>query len=360
MVTPSIFQSITAVGVMSGTSLDGLDLCLCNFGMKNATWQYIILAAETIPYAAEMKEKLLSAHQLDASQFVALHAEYGKYVGSAVKQFIDQHGVIPLLVASHGHTVFHQPAQGVTFQIGSGAEIAAATGVNTICDFRTVDVAHGGQGAPLVPIGDRLLFPDYDYCLNLGGFANISYECEGRRIAHDICPVNYVLNHYMRTVGLDYDAGGVMATGGNVNEDLLEALNKLEFYAQRGPKSMGREWVEREIFPAMEHASIPLADKLRTYCEHAATQIGRTMAHGRVLVTGGGAFNKFLLDRIAAHTKAFLHVPETQLIHYKEALIFALLGTLYFTNQMNCLSSVTGAKSDSIGGALYKGQSCVG
>jgi anhydro-N-acetylmuramic acid kinase len=354
MVTPSLFQSITAIGVMSGTSLDGLDICLCNFGMKNAQWQYTLLAAETVSYAAEMKEKLLSAHQLDALQFVTLHAAYGKYIGTVVKQFIDRHGVIPMLVASHGHTVFHQPAQGVTFQIGSGAAIAVATGINTVCDFRTTDVAQGGQGAPLVPIGDRLLFPDYDYCLNLGGFANISYEQEGRRLAYDICPVNYVLNHYTRAIGLEYDADGFIAAGGNVNEDLLEVLNNLEFYMQRGPKSMGREWVEREVFPVMEQHALPLADKLRTYCEHVAIQTGKAASHGRVLVTGGGAFNKFLMERIAAHTKAFLHMSETPLIHYKEALIFALLGTLYFTNQVNCLSSVTGAEANSIGGALYK------
>jgi anhydro-N-acetylmuramic acid kinase len=341
---------------MSGTSLDGLDVCLCNFGIKNSTWQYTMLAAETLPYTVEMKKKLTDAHQLDALPFIALHVEYGKYIGETVKQFINRHGVIPTLIASHGHTVFHQPAQGITFQIGSGAPVAAATGIHTVCDFRTIDVAQGGQGAPLVPIGDRLLFPDYDYCLNLGGFANISYEQEGRRIAYDICPANYVLNHYVRTVGLDYDAEGVIAAGGNVNEDLLGALNGLDFYTRQGPKSMGREWVEREIFPAMEHYSIPLADKLRTYCEHAAMQIGKTIAHGRVLVTGGGTFNKFLLDRIAAHARGFLHVPETSLIHYKEALIFALLGTLYFTNQVNCLSSVTGAAADSIGGALYKAQ----
>ncbi|MDR0738524.1 MAG: anhydro-N-acetylmuramic acid kinase [Prevotellaceae bacterium] len=354
MVTPSLFHPITAVGVMSGTSLDGLDVCLCNFGIQHSTWQYTILAAETFPYDVEMKEQLSSAHRLDALQLLTFHAEYGKYIGKTVKQFIDRHGVIPLLIASHGHTVFHQPAQGVTFQTGSGAAIAAETDINTVCDFRTTDVAHGGQGAPLVPIGDQLLFPDYDYCLNLGGFANISYEQEGRRIAYDICPVNYVLNHYIRAVGLDYDAEGVMAAGGSVHEDLLDALNSLDFYTQQGPKSMGREWVEREIFPAMEQYSIPLADKLRTYCEHAAVQIGRTIGNGRVLVTGGGTFNKFLLNRIAAHTKGFLHVPETLLIHYKEALIFALLGTLYFTNQVNCLASVTGAQADSIGGALYK------
>jgi anhydro-N-acetylmuramic acid kinase len=355
MVAPSLFQSITAMGVMSGTSLDGLDVCLCNFGMKDSKWQYTLLAAETLPYTADMSAKLSSAHRLDTSSFITLHVEYGKYIGKTVKQFIDRHGVTPVLVASHGHTVFHRPAQGVTFQIGSGAAIAAATGINTVCDFRTADVAHGGQGAPLVPVGDRLLFPDYDYCLNLGGFANISYEQEGRRLAHDICPVNYVLNHYMRTVGLDYDAEGAVAAGGRVNEDLLDALNSLDFYTQQGPKSMGREWVEQVMFPLMAQYQLTLPDTLRTCCEHVAMQIGRTIDRGRVLVTGGGTFNKFLLDRIAAHTKGFLHLPETSLIHYKEALVFALLGTLYFTNQVNCLSSVTGARVNSIGGALYKG-----
>jgi anhydro-N-acetylmuramic acid kinase len=339
---------------MSGTSLDGLDVCLCSFGIKNSKWQYTLLAAETLPYPLEMKERLSCAHRLDALQFVALHVEYGKYIGETVKQFIDRRGVAPILIASHGHTIFHQPAQGITFQIGAGAAIAAATGVNTICDFRTTDVAQGGQGAPLVPIGDRLLFPEYDYCLNLGGFANISYEHEGRRIAYDICPVNYVLNYYMHTVGLDFDAEGAVAAGGSVHEDLLDALNGLTFYTQQGPKSLGREWVEREIFPVMEQYTLPLADKLRTYCEHAAMQTGKALERGRVLVTGGGAFNKFLFSRIAAHTKAALHLPETQLIHYKEALVFAFLGTLYFTNQVNCLSSVTGARVDNIGGALYK------
>jgi anhydro-N-acetylmuramic acid kinase len=354
MVTSSLFHPVTAVGVMSGTSLDGLDVCLCNFGMKNSKWQYLILSSETYPYTPEMSEKLSTAHQLDVLQLLALHTEYGKYIGETVKQFVDERGIIPLLIASHGHTVFHQPARGVTFQIGSGAAIVAETGINTVCDFRTTDVAQGGQGAPLVPIGDHLLFSGYDYCLNLGGFANISQARDGRRIAYDICPVNYVLNHYARTVGLDYDAEGAMAAEGGLNEDLLETLNNLAFYVQQGPKSMGREWVEREIFPVMEQHPISLPDKLRTYCEHAAIQVGRTIDHGRALVTGGGALNKFLLHRITAHAKGFLHIPKTSLTHYKEALIFALLGTLYYTNQVNCLASATGARVDNIGGALYK------
>jgi anhydro-N-acetylmuramic acid kinase len=354
MVTPSLLHSITAVGVMSGTSLDGLDVCLCTLGMRQGAWQYAILAAETFPYTTEMRGKLASAHRLDAPAFVALHTEYGRYIGETVKRFIDRHGVTPLFIASHGHTVFHRPAQGVTFQIGAGAPLAAAAGVNTICDFRTADVARGGQGAPLVPIGDRLLFPEYDYCLNLGGFANVSYTHEGRRLAHDICPVNYVLNHFARTVGLDYDAGGATAAAGTLHAGLLAELNGLAFYARRGPKSLGREWVEREIFPLMARYTLSPAGALRTFCEHAAMQIGATLRGGRVLVTGGGALNKFLLERIAAHTGAFLHLPETSLIHYKEALLFAMLGALYLTNQVNSLSSVTGAAADSIGGALYK------
>jgi anhydro-N-acetylmuramic acid kinase len=355
MVSTQLQRGITAIGAMSGTSLDGLDVCLCSFWLKDDKWHYTIMSAETYTYPAEIKEKLVAAPHMDALQFVAFHAEYGKYTGETIQKFSLQYGVQPALIASHGHTIFHRPEQGFTFQIGSGAHIAAATGINTVCDFRTGDVAMGGQGAPLVPIGDRLLFPEYDYCLNLGGFANISYEENGARIAFDICPVNYVLNHYIRAESrFEYDENGHVAASGNVNPELLDALNALDFYTQTGPKSLGREWVEQFVFPIIEQYPVLLADKLRTYCEHVAIQIGRIANHGAVLVTGGGTHHEFLLNRIAEHTKSALQIPETRLINYKEALIFAFLGVLYLTNQCNCLSSVTGAKTDVIGGALYK------
>jgi anhydro-N-acetylmuramic acid kinase len=346
--------NITAIGLMSGTSLDGLDICLCRFVRNNNKWDYDIIVAETYNYSSEIKEKLATAQHMTALQFVNFHSAYGKYIGKTVRQFIEKYKATPSIVASHGHTIFHQPASGFTFQIGCGADIAIQCGVDTICDFRTSDIAAGGQGAPLVPVGDRLLFSDFNYCLNLGGFANISYEKEGNRIAYDICPVNYVLNHYTRSIGKEYDEDGGLAAEGNINNELLESLNNLDFYAHQGPKSLSREWVEDAVIPLIESYDISLNDKLRTFCEHVAMQIGHAVGYGDIFVTGGGAFNLFLLERIASYIKGIIKKPDMQLINYKEALIFAFLGVLYLTNQKNCLSSVTGSRSDCIGGALYK------
>ncbi|MDR3236353.1 MAG: anhydro-N-acetylmuramic acid kinase [Prevotellaceae bacterium] len=354
MVTARPAYDLAAVGVMSGTSLDGLDVCLCRFRFDNGAWRYDIVAAETTAYPAALAGQLATAQQTSALQFAKFHADYGTYIGEAVRRFIDRHGVQPALVASHGHTVFHQPERRFTCQVGSGAHIAAAAAVDTVCDFRSTDVALGGQGAPLVPVGDRLLFPDYAYCLNLGGFANISYEEKTQRTAYDICAVNYVLNHYIRTVGLDYDRDGATAASGAVDARLLDDLDGLDFYARQAPKSLGREWVEQAVFPVIDRSPASLADKLRTYCEHAARQIGKAAGGGTVLVTGGGAHHSFLMERIAAHAKGALHVPDACLVDYKEALIFAFLGVLYYINQPNCLASVTGAEVDSIGGAMYK------
>ncbi|MBR4802931.1 MAG: anhydro-N-acetylmuramic acid kinase, partial [Bacteroidales bacterium] len=257
-----------------------------------------------------------------------------------------------------------------TGQIGSGAGIAAVSGVDTVCDFRTTDVALGGQGAPLVPIGDRNLFGDYDYCLNLGGFSNISSEGvkDGRavRVAHDISPVNYVLNHYTRQIGLEYDRDGEIARSGNICRSLLNSLNNLPFYAKEGPKSLGREWVENEVIPLIEDARaedgspLTMADKLATFTEHAAYQISLNVKQlsadkAKVLTTGGGAFNKYLLERMRFNApQASFFVPDEITVKFKEALIFAFLGALYLADMPNCMSSVTGASYDCIGGALYK------
>ena len=342
---------------MSGTSLDGLDLCLCNFAQEENAWKYAIIAADTVTYPEDIKTKLAHAQAMSALELVRFHSEYGRYIGQQAKQFINRQDVKPTLIASHGHTIFHQPNDGFTFQIGSGAHIAIEAGVDTVCDFRTSDVAAGGQGAPLVPIGDRHLFGQYDYCLNLGGFANISYEEQRCRIAYDICPVNYVLNHYTRTLGKDYDNNGELAAQGAVDAALLEALNRLDFYHRQGPKSLGREWVEQNIFPLIESYQLPTADKLSTFCEHIAIQIGRKLSacNTSMLGTGGGTFNRFLMTRIEAHSKVAIHIPDKLTINFKEALIFAFLGCLYMDKQPNCLASVTGARNDVIGGALYKG-----
>jgi len=349
-------QGLDIIGLMSGTSLDGLDICFTRFLLGDDGWHYQIIIAESLVYPSDIKEQLATAQGMDALSFARFHSDYGIYLGGCVRDFIDRHRIHPHLIASHGHSIFHQPQHRFTCQIGSGAGIAAVTGVDTISDFRTTDVALYGQGAPLVPIGDRHLFGNYDYCLNLGGFSNISSEQKGVRLAYDICPVNYVLNHYARSMGKEYDHDGEMAQSGKISPELLTELNGLSFYVQTGPKSLGREWVEEVIIPMIDAYSITLNDKLTTFCEHIALQISRNIKGGKVLVTGGGAFNKYLLARMSALSpQCTYHIPDAQTVNFKEALIFAFLGALYVCNLPNCLSSVTGAKYDCIGGALYKG-----
>ncbi len=379
-------NGVGVIGLMSGTSLDGLDICHARFFFRNGKWSYETLNAEDEQYPQELKGRLARAQDMTAQEYALLHSDYGLYLGERVNAFMEGHNLLPMdrmcsdsrrevaIIASHGQTVFHQPHLSFTGQIGSGAGIAALSGVDTVCDFRTTDVALGGQGAPLVPIGDRHLFGSYDYCLNLGGFSNISYEeagCTGpdwhaRRLAHDISPVNYVLNHYTRQIGLEYDKDGGIARGGSINRPLLQSLNNLPFYKQAGPKSLGREWVEKEVLPLIEAARTPegeslsMADKLCTYTEHAAFQISlsikqNTAEKAKVLVTGGGAYNKYLLERMRFNAPhAEFVVPDDITVKFKEALIFAFLGALYIADQPNCMSSVTGASYDCIGGAMYK------
>lgn len=353
----NVEKGITALGLMSGTSLDGLDLCLTKFTKQNEKWKYEILQADTATYPEDLKKSLGTIQTGTAAEYARLHSDYGLYLGQQVRWFVEKYGVKPQLVASHGHSIFHQPAVRLTSQIGSGAGIAAEGGIPVVCDFRTTDVALHGQGAPLVPIGDRYLFSEYDYCLNLGGFSNISSEQpDGTRKAYDITAVNYVFNHFMRTIGLDYDKDGLRARSGKVHETTLYALNNLPFYKKSGPKSLGREWVEEEVLPLIHSFGLSLEDALATHCEHVALQTARHIRAGaRVLVTGGGAYNVYLMERMAAVApQVTYHIPDALTIDFKEALIFAFLGVLYVSNIPNCLSSVTGSIHDNIGGALYK------
>lgn len=346
---------IDVVGLMSGTSLDGLDLCCVHFDY-DGNWSYRIVKAESVDYPVWLREQLATAQSLSALDYARLHSDYGLFLGGQVRDFIARNGLKVDLVASHGQTVFHQPSLRFTAQIGSGAGIAATCGVDTVCDFRTTDVALGGQGAPLVPIGDAVLFGDYDYCLNLGGFSNISFAEGARRLAYDISPVNYVLNHFAGKLGLAYDRDGATARGGRVCSSLLAALNALPFYTQAGPKSLGREWVEETVYPLIASYDLSVGDVLATFVEHVAVQVGRNVRGGRVLVTGGGARNLYLVERMrAVAPQAQFIVPDPLTIDFKEALIFALLGALYVADLPNCLSSVTGAARDNIGGCLYKG-----
>ncbi len=365
-----IKKTYKIIGLMSGTSLDGLDIAYCTFSYTRNRWHYKVAAAETIPYSHQWKNKLQNLETKSALEFALTDTQYGHLIGKETRDFIKKYKITPDFIASHGHTIFHQPGKGqktqggkgMTTQIGNGAAIAAESGFPVICDFRTGDVARGGQGAPLVPIGDSLLFADYKSCINLGGFANISYNKKGLRQAYDICPVNIVLNDLSQKLGRTYDTKGSLARIGLVNDKLLAQLNGLPYYKQKPPKSLGKEWVKKAILPLLKNSKSNPHDLLRTFTEHAAIQISKALqstttsflqAHSSSLFSGGGTYNSFLVERIRFHSPVSIFTPDRKTIEFKEALIFSFLGLLRWTNQINCLSSVTGAKADSAGGCIY-------
>ncbi|MBA6154506.1 anhydro-N-acetylmuramic acid kinase [Gelidibacter maritimus] len=344
------------IGVMSGTSLDGIDIAHCSF-THDHQWNFEILQAETYDYPSAWVEKLKNLVTMSEAELLHLDEEYTRFLGSAIQQFISKHKLSKLdAVCSHGHTALHQPQSGLTYQIGNLAQLATILNETVVCDFRVADVALGGQGAPLVPIGDQLLFPQYDFCLNFGGFANISSEINGRRIAYDVCPVNIVLNLYANKLGLDYDDGGKIAASGTIHQVLLNQLNALSFYKTPYPKSLGLEWVKTEIFPLIDSFALEGSDVLRTFIEHIAIQISQEINSKidvSVLATGGGAFNTFLMACLSDKTQNVIIIPDKLIVNYKEALIFAFLGVLRLRNENNCLSSVTGAKMDHSSGQIY-------
>ena len=351
-------QSYNIIGVMSGTSLDGIDLAQVFFTIKDNIWTFELSACETIPYDNEWLYQLKSAIDYSQNELVLLNKEYTKYLASVISEFINKHNITDLdAVSSHGHTILHQPQNGITLQIGNLPEIAKLTNQKVVCDFRVQDVALGGQGAPLVPIGDQILFSDYDYCMNLGGFSNISFNKNKTRIAFDISPVNTVLNFYANQLGLDYDDKGKIAKSGKVNQELLNQLNNLDFYAEKHPKSLGLEFVKNIIIPLIEKHNIAIEDKLATFTRHIAQQISFAIEikNGKMIITGGGAYNDFLIKSI----KDFLPeieiiVPDNKILEFKEALIFAFLGVLKLRNENNVLASVTGSKKDHCSGFIYE------
>jgi len=346
-------QYYNVIGVMSGTSLDGIDLAHIEF-IKRDCWTFTILEKQCIPYSAQWKARLQEAVGLNKEALQQLNVEYTALLAATCKDFVSKHKLQDILaICSHGHTILHQPEQGITLQIGNLPDIARLTVHRVVCDFRIQDVKMGGQGAPLVPIGDRLLFPDFDYCLNLGGFANLSFEQNGLRAAYDICAVNVVLNHYAQLLNADFDAGGAFAKAGSPQPQQLKQLNELPYYSLQAPKSLGIEWVGENVFPILKSIDKPL-DALATFTEHAAIQIAANLTAGsRVLVTGGGAYNDFLIQRLKQHKELSITIPAAQLVEYKEALIFAFLGILRLRNENNCLASVTGASRDHSSGEIY-------
>ena len=346
-------NTIFSIGLMSGTSLDGIDLVYVKFDKTNYQ-DFQILEAETVAYSKDWKSTLQQAIFYSDEKLNELNTTYGILLGDETLKFIKKYKLNKIdFIASHGHTVLHQPEKGITLQIGCGKTIANKTKLKVVYDFRSQDVQLGGQGAPLVPIGDELLFSKFDYCLNLGGFSNISFKQNSQRIAFDICPVNIVLNHYVNKLGKAFDDKGKIASIGKVNKQLLAQLNAISFYKEKPPKSLGLEWVQQHIFPLIDNQEGNISSILATFTEHIAIQIGEVLYNNdSVLVTGGGTFNSFLMQRIQFHAKNNIKLPSEKLINFKEALIFSFLGLLKIQGKVNCLKSVTGADKNHSSGTI--------
>lgn len=366
------------IGLMSGSSLDGLDIAFVEFSETAGKWDYKITCAACIEYSDSWIEKLKNATQLSALDYQLLHADYGRLLGEKVNEFIAKFGLEHKvsLIASHGHTTFHLPEKKMTHQLGDGAAIAAATHLPVISDLRSMDIAFGGQGAPIVPMGEKLLFSEYQYFLNIGGIANISvdskainnedsYSEKNEIIAFDICAANRVLNMLAAEKNMDYDEDGKIAANGKVNENLLNKLEALEYYSLPYPKSLANSFGTDTVFPIIKDSGLSTEDSMATYVEHISLQIKKVLLPyfsnvelQQLMITGGGAFNRYLIRRISTHLQEInfeVFIPEDEVVVYKEALIMALLGTLRWREQYTVLSSVTGASRNSIGGAMWLG-----
>ncbi|MFI8378561.1 anhydro-N-acetylmuramic acid kinase [Leeuwenhoekiella sp. NPDC079379] len=352
--------SYTVLGVMSGTSLDGVDFAYIRFTKKD-NWEYELLDCETIAYEPFWVLRLREAVSLSQNELQELDVVYTRYLATLINDFRKRHPLKNLdAIASHGHTILHQPDQGYTYQIGNLPELAKLCEKLVICDFRVEDVALGGQGAPLVPIGDSLLFNAYGACLNIGGFANISFSENNTRIAYDICATNIVLNSFTTKIGYDYDKDGEIAASGTIHQALLSELNALAFYKNSYPKSLGLEWVKAVVFPILERSGLSVEDRIATYTEHMAVQLAEVLRNCKsitssngVLVTGGGAYNVYLMKRLEELSGLKIKKAAPKMIEFKEALIFSFMGVLRLRNTINVLRSVTGASEDHCAGKLY-------
>ncbi len=357
-----MIKSYNVIGLMSGTSLDGLDMVYTQVFKDEQQWNFKIQNTKSITYSKTFASTLKNAINLKAEELLMLHNSYGSWLGKQVHTFIEEENLKPNLIASHGHTVFHQPEKGFTLQIGSGQHIANACGIKVVCDFRSNDVTLGGQGAPFVPIGDKYFFRKYEFCLNLGGISNFSFELNNQRKAYDIAPANMLLNYIANKINKNYDHNGELARQGTLNKTLLKQLNNLEYYQTPFPKSLGYEWFTENIVPIIERTNDSVNNLLYTCTAHIAQQIAANIKmissqpNNQLLVTGGGAKNGFLLQKLQENLKnnAKIIVPSEELIDFKEALIFALMGVLRIENQVNVLASVTGASKDSSSGVVYE------
>ena len=354
------------IGTMSGSSLDGLDIAYCILEEIGGKWTYQIPHSTCIAFDTEWSDKLHRLTSMTGKELLLAHTSFGHWMGKAIQQFIDTHQLQHKihLVSSHGHTVFHEPALGMTFQLGDGAAIAAETNLPVVTDLRNLDVALGGQGAPIVPIGEKLFWNQYSSFLNIGGISNLTIHTQDKHIAFDVCAANRVLNMLASLFGHKYDQDGILARSGKLIPSLLQELNALDYYQRSNPKSLANEFGTEVVYPIVNSAHGSVEDKLHTYAEHIAIQIASScklfhLQQSEMLVTGGGALNNFLMERISqllSEQSITTHVPDTQLIQYKEALVMALVGTLRWREEVNVMHQVTGATRSSVGGALWMGQ----
>ena len=354
------------IGLMSGSSLDGLDIAYCQFQLDGGKWHFEVLATDVVPFTSKWIEEIKSLPEASAKKIWEAHVKLGNYFGERVEEFIEKNSLQNKVdfIASHGHTIFHFPEKKFTTQIGDGSAIAVKGNLPVVCDFRSADIANGGQGTPIVPIGDKFLFADYRFCLNIGGIANISCKTENAIVAFDVCAANQVLNSLANNLGKEYDDEGRIAASGNVNENLLQKLNELEYCSLPYPKSLDNSFSRGTVLPLLERFQIPTEDKMRTLVEHVAVQLAKhielisdkekisSIKNEKMLVTGGGAFNKFLMERIKTQTTLLIEVPNDELVKFKEAVVIAFMGVLRMRNEVNVLRSVTGSSKDSIGGAV--------
>lgn len=354
-------QAYKLIGLMSGTSLDGLDICIVDFLKESGKWKFDLIKTQSVDFSKAMLAQLKVATQLSGLELSILDHELGAFFGKSVNAFLELNGIDKSSVdaiASHGQTIFHQPDRGLTVQIGCGQTLAQTTNLPVINDFRKKDVLHGGQGAPLVPIGDLHLFSQFaDTFLNIGGFANLSQIVENQSVkAFDVCPANITINHYTRQLGEEYDRDGLIAQSSQVDQQLFDELNQLEHYVQIQPPSLAWEWVEKYVLPLVDSYKVSLEVKIATLTEHSAYQLSKRLNNlnsKNVFITGGGAKNKYLIKQLHHYFKGEIILPSTEIIDFKEALIFAFLGALFLNNESNCLPSVTGARIAVRGGVLH-------
>lgn len=352
------------IGLMSGTSLDGIDAIVCEF---SPTIQSI--ATHHHPFDPSLKQDLqrLSLPGDDAIDVLGkAQTELGHVLADAVLALLDKANLSATdirAIGSHGHTIRHRPGghHPFTIQIGDPNIIAARTGIATIADFRRADMALGGQGAPLAPAFHRAFFPLPATVLNLGGIANISIVGTETEVGFDTGPANTLLDAWCKQHrGLDYDDQGSWARSGQVCERLLQSLLADPYFKQAPPKSTGKEyfhldWLAQQL--SSQSAEDVQASLLELTAKTIADAFSAQQITGEIIVCGGGAHNVYLLERLQAHLPACTLSMSDDFgigVDWVEAAGFAWLAQQRVLNQAIQLQTVTGASAPVRLGAIYQ------